>query len=274
MTDPWQHLRRLTPARIALGRAGGSLPTAEVLKFSTDHALARDAVHAELDVNRLRTDLADLGLPILSVRTQACDRAVYLQRPDLGRRLADDAERDLVAGDRTGSHAGVDLAIVVADGLSALAAQKQSPALLRELLPLLKSSGLTIGPIVIARQARVASQDEIGRLMRARCALMLIGERPGLGTPDSLGAYLVFDPKPGNTDADRNCVSNIRPEGLPPAVAAATLHYLIGQAIGRQISGVQLKDERQLTAPLPPQTSALNTPRRLCKTNFPVTPGR
>ncbi len=266
MEDRWQHLRRLTAARIALGRAGGSLPTTEVLKFAMDHALARDAVWAELDLDRLEAEVTDAmsaaardpdlreyaavsACGVVRVTTLARDRATYLQRPDWGRQLSPESEADLTgAGEKgDGAKGGFDVAIIVADGLSALAAQRQGPAVLRELVPMLVASRLSIGPVVLATQARVALQDEIGQRLRAKSAVTLIGERPGLGTADSLGAYLVFNPKPGNTDADRNCVSNIRPEGLPPAVAARTLHYLITQAFVRRLSGVRLKDERSLS---------------------------
>lgn len=249
--DPWHNLRRITPARIALGRAGGSLPTAEVLRFAADHALARDAVTAELDADHLRADLDPLGLPVRIVASQAGDRATYLQRPDLGRRLDPASAADLAAAADPG---GVDVALVVGDGLSALAAQRQAPAVLAELVPLLRGSGLSVGPIVVVRQARVAIEDEVGQMLAARSALMLIGERPGLGTPDSLGAYLVYGPRPGNTDADRNCVSNIRPAGLPPAAAAATLHHLLTQALALRLSGVGLKDDRPLLGNAPRAT--------------------
>ncbi|HEX8911787.1 MAG TPA: ethanolamine ammonia-lyase subunit EutC [Humisphaera sp.] len=243
--DPWQHLRQLTPARIALGRAGGSLPTAEVLRFAADHAAARDAVHAELDVEQLKRDVGACGLDVAEVTTRAADRAAYLKHPDLGRQLSPESERALASvGERT---AGCDVALVAADGLSALACQRQVPPVLAALVPLLRAAGLTLAPLVVARQARVAVQDRVGAALRARASVVLIGERPGLGTADSLGAYLVFDPRPGRTDADRNCVSNIRPAGLPPAAAADAIHYLVTQALARRISGVELKDDRLLT---------------------------
>lgn len=242
--DPWSFLKSATAARIALGRAGGSLPTAEVLRFSMDHAAARDAVWAELDVAALEQELRSLELPILRVSSQASARDVYLKRPDLGRRLNVESERLLV---ETTAHAGADVSLVIADGLSALAAQKQSPAVMQSLLPLLRGSGLRLSPLVIATQARVALQDEIGSRLSAKCSVILIGERPGLGSADSLGAYLVFAPQPGRTNADRNCVSNIRTGGLSPAAAAITLHHLILASLRRQISGVHLKDERLLT---------------------------
>jgi ethanolamine ammonia-lyase small subunit len=139
-----------------------------------------------------------------------------------------------------------DLVIIVSDGLSALAVHRQSCHLLQALLPKLKADGWRIAPIVVARFGRVALEDEVGQLLGAQLALMLIGERPGLGSPDSLGAYVVYMPKPGNTDACRNCVSNIRPEGLPIEAAAETLHYLLVEARRRRLSGVQLKDQRSV----------------------------
>ncbi|HET6246516.1 MAG TPA: ethanolamine ammonia-lyase subunit EutC [Tepidisphaeraceae bacterium] len=242
LPDPWSGLRRHTPARIALGRAGGSLPTKAVLEFAVAHAAARDAVHAALDIDALAESLRELGLGAIQLSSRALDRATYLHRPDLGRRL--DAPslsqlRQLPPGE-------IDIVIIIGDGLSAPAPQQQALPLLRELIPLLQADGLRIGPICIVREARVAIEDEIGAELRARAAVILVGERPGLGSADSLGAYLVFDPKIGRTDAERNCVSNIRPGGLGVKAAAATLHYLIAESLRRRISGVALKDERVL----------------------------
>ncbi len=242
--DPWSHLREHTAARIALGRAGGSLPTAELLRFSMDHAEAQDTVRAELDLDRLEADLRAAGADALRASTRVTDRPTYLQRPDLGRRL--DAE-SLVALERHAAADRVarpDVAIVVSDGLSAPAAQKQAPVVVGTLLPLLAAKRLIVAPIVLVRYGRVAVEDEIGQALGVRLCLILLGERPGLGTPDSLGAYLVHEPKVGRSDADRNCVSNIRLAGLPPEAAAQTLAYLIGESITRRISGVGLKDER------------------------------
>lgn len=238
--DAWAALRKHTAARIALGRAGGSLPTPEVLDFALAHAAARDAVHAELDVEALRAGLAPLAHPILTLSTAAPDRLTYLQRPDLGRRL-DEASRRRVESARDRQ---TDVAILIGDGLSAPAAMTQSPAVLSRLVPELRSRGLNFSPICSVRQARVAVEDEVGFLLGAKIAVILIGERPGLGSSDSLGAYLVFDPRPGRTDAERNCVSNIRPAGLSPAAAAETIAYLIGESSRRKLSGVMLKDER------------------------------
>jgi ethanolamine ammonia-lyase small subunit len=241
--DPWEALRRHTAARIALGRAGGSLPTRELLKFSYDHAEARDAVHSELDLDRLQAELNGIGLPIARVASRVSDRFTYLQRPDLGCRL-DDAGRAQLEEISNSRANELDIVLIVADGLSALAAQLHAASVVGPLVEMLMGERYRLGPLVIARFARVALQDEIGHLLNARAALILLGERPGLGTADSLGAYLVFNPRPGNTNADRNCVSNIRPAGLPAAAAADTLHYLITESLRRRISGIALKDER------------------------------
>ena len=247
--DPWHPLRTLTPARIALGRAGGSLPTRELLNFSLAHALARDAVHQPFDPTQLERDLAPLNHPILHLTTAAPDRQTYLLRPDLGRKLADSVTPILR---HSVTSPPPDLSITCSDGLSALAAHRQIPALLTELLPRLRSANLRLAPLTIVPLARVALQDQIGHALNAKLSLILLGERPGLGSPDSLGAYLVFNPNPANTDADRNCVSNIRPEGLPPPAAADLLHYLITQALRRHLTGVHLKDDRPPTLPSRP----------------------
>ena len=236
--DPWAELRRHTPARIALGRAGSSLPTAEVLRFAAAHAQARDAVHIALDTEALSRDLAAMGLSPLTVRSRAPDRQTYLRRPDWGRRLGP-ADAECLQAAARGT---VDLALVVGDGLSALAAQQHAAPLLAALLPLLAPS-FRLAPVVIATQARVALADEIGALLQARVALILLGERPGLSAPDSLGAYLTHAPQPGCSDAQRNCVSNIRPAGLPPALAARRLAWLLHEALRRRVSGLALKDD-------------------------------
>ncbi len=244
--DPWHSLKKFTSARIGLGRAGGSLPTRELLDFSMAHAEARDAVHSELNVPLLREELADLNIGCIELCSKARTRYEYLQRPDFGRLLSDES-REKLAGFK---HDDIDLVIVVADGLSATAAQTQTPELLKIWLPMLRSASLRIGPVVIVRQGRVAVEDEIGALLGAKAAVILIGERPGLGTPDSLGAYLVFNPQPGNKDNNRNCVSNIRPAGLPLKIAADTLEYLVTESLRRCLSGVDLKDERKDTPAL------------------------
>ena len=238
VADPWAELRRHTPARIALGRAGTSLPTAELLRFAAAHAQARDAVHIALDTGALARDLSALGLAPLTVRSRAGDRESYLRRPDLGRRL-DPADAARLQAQARGP---TDLALVLGDGLSAVALQQHAAPLLAALLPLL-APGLTLAPLVIATQARVALADEIGALLQARVVLMLLGERPGLSAPDSLGAYLTHGPQLGCSDAQRNCVSNIRPAGLPIALAARRLAWLLGEAWRRRLSGVALKDD-------------------------------
>ena len=237
--DAWTHLRRFTPARIALGRAGSSLPTSAWLSFAADHADARDAVYAELDVAAFAAAVAPLGLPVLPLRSAAGDRATYLQRPDLGRRL------NVASAAAVGSAAGpFDVALVVADGLSATAITRHAADVLGHLLPRL--AGLSVAPLAVVTQARVGVMDEVGSLIGARSAVILIGERPGLAVPDSVGAYLTFAPAVGNTDANRNCVSNIRPAGLPPAAAADAIAWLLRAALARQLSGVALKDDRDL----------------------------
>lgn len=239
--DPWCELRQLTAARIALGRSGGSLPTREWLDFKLAHARARDAVHCVFEPADLVKFLSGIGVKSIVVESQAENRHTYLQRPDLGRRLGQRFQSIVrSAQDR------VDLAIIVSDGLSARAVHDHAAAVLSLLIPKCQKAAWKLGPVVVARFGRVALEDEIGMLMRAKLALMLIGERPGLGSPDSLGAYLVFNPKLANTDANRNCVSNIRPAGLSYERATDTLYYLLNQARERQLSGVRLKDDRTL----------------------------
>ena len=249
--DAWSHLRRHTAARIALGRTGGSLPTAALLSFAHDHALARDAVHAPFDSAALAAALRSLdSAPILPLASAAPDRATYLQRPDLGRRLSEISRSQL--SNLPSQLPQPDLVVLISDGLSALAAERQAPPLLAALLPRLRAAGLALAPLCIVRHARVALQDEVGSLLRARLSLMLLGERPGLGTPDSLGAYFTFDPRPGRTDAERNCLSNIRPAGLPPAAAAEKLATLITTALRLGLTGTALKDDQ------PPPAAALS----------------
>ncbi len=240
--DPWVELRRHTPARIALGRAGTSLPTAEWLRFDAAHAQARDAVHLPLDVPALTAALLAVlppgRGPVIALRSRAQDRAAFLRRPDWGRRL-DAASADALQALACGP---VDLAVVVADGLSAVAAQHHAAPLLAALTAALAGS-LTMAPPVVAVQARVALGDEVGALLQARLVLVLLGERPGLSAPDSLGAYLTHAPQVGCSDAQRNCVSNIRPEGLAPEAAAQRLAWLLREALRRRFSGIALKDD-------------------------------
>lgn len=239
--DPWAALATRTPARIRLGRAGASLPTRELLAFGLAHAQARDAVHGEIDSERLMAELTGLGFEPIAVDSRAVDRTLYLARPDLGRRLSETSATLL----ESRPHEPADLAIVVADGLSAAAVNRHAVALVSALLPHINRLGLSLAPVTVAKGARVALGDEIASRLGGRLVLVLIGERPGLSSPDSLGAYLTYEPKPGRTDAERNCVSNIRPEGLAPERAAAKLEWLIGAALSRRLTGVGLKDDRE-----------------------------
>ncbi|HVZ50433.1 MAG TPA: ethanolamine ammonia-lyase subunit EutC [Pseudolabrys sp.] len=239
--DNWIALRRLTAARIGLARSGASLATTPLLEFRLAHARARDAVHAPLDEARLVADLGGLGLPVRAVASEAPDRQTYLMRPDLGRRIApeDGAALKKDAG-------RYDLALVICDGLSARAVQRHAAPVLAELLPALRKQNVSIAPLTVVTHGRVAIGDAIASLFGADCAVVLIGERPGLTAPDSMGAYLTWRPGAQTTDAERNCVSNIRPDGIGYAQAAAKLAYLIGTIRGRRLSGVALKDESEL----------------------------
>lgn len=231
--DPWTALRRHTAARIALGRSGASLPTRELLAFGLAHAQARDAVHTPLDVAALRARLEHDGWNTIVVASRARDRAAYLARPDWGRRLTADSVEALRA--RGGD---CDLVFVIGDGLSSSAVQNHAPPLLRALRPLL--GDLRCADVVIATQARVALADEVGETLGARLAVMLIGERPGLSSPDSLGAYITYDPRIGRTDEARNCVSNIRPQGLAYEQAALLIAAIVRAALQARLSGVAL----------------------------------
>jgi ethanolamine ammonia-lyase small subunit len=233
-------LRALTPARVALGRTGVSQSVRDQLEFQRAHAQARDAVHARLEVGALAGALASFAGEAVCLHSLASDRAMYLQRPDLGRRL-DEASRATLAVWSTGRF---DLSIVVADGLSALAVERHVASLLRELLTQL--DGWSIAPICIVEQGRVAIGDEIGSVLGAQLCLVLIGERPGLSSPDSLGAYVTWSPRPGRTDAERNCVSNIRSEGLRYGQAAAQILFYLREGRRRQLTGVALKDDARL----------------------------
>jgi ethanolamine ammonia-lyase small subunit len=241
-TDPWPLLRSFTTARIGLGRAGVSLPTGAQLAFQLAHAQARDAVHSTLDVEALRQTLAAQGHDPLTLHSAAPDRPTYLQRPDLGRQL-DEPSAQLLAARVAEAPDGYDAAFVIADGLSALAVERHAAPLLAELWRALEQEGWRLAPLCVVEQGRVAISDEIGALLGARQVVILLGERPGLSAPDSLGAYLTYAPRVGNSDAQRNCVSNIREHGLSYAAAAHKLLYLMRSARQRQLSGVELKDE-------------------------------
>lgn len=243
--DAWQQLRSLTSARIALGHAGTSLPTAAQLDFQFAHAQARDAVHLAFDHGALAEQLAGRSRETLTLQSSATDRHMYLQRPDLGRRLSEASAAQL-KDYAAANPEGFDLALVVADGLSALAVQRHSPAMLERIDEMAAAEGWSLAPVVLVEQGRVAVADEIGSLLKARMVVILIGERPGLSSPDSLGLYFTYAPRVGLNDAARNCISNVRLEGMSYAMAAHKLLYLMREAWRRQLSGVSLKDDAQV----------------------------
>jgi ethanolamine ammonia-lyase small subunit len=240
--NPWSSLRRFTDARIALGRVGSSLPTEAHLAFQLAHAQARDAVHLPLDGDALSAQLDARGLESLRLHSAAPDRLVYLKRPDLGRRLNDSAQA-LLADRADALGVGPDVVFVIADGLSARAIHENAIPLLDCILPELSSAGWRVGPIPIVEQGRVAIGDEIGERLKAEILVVLIGERPGLSSPDSLGVYLTHGPRVGKTDAERNCLSNVRVAGLSHATAAHKLRYLLEESRRRGLSGVSLKED-------------------------------
>lgn len=263
--NSWNVLREYTAARIGLGRAGISVPTKHLLDFQLAHAQAQDAVHLPLDTQQLISDIEspqdisdpELALHYIMVHSQVIDRSHYLQRPDLGRRLNSES----VAALKTHTAAEdepYDLAIVIVDGLSSFAIQKNAAPLLQQLTQRLSSQALSkasginktagifrLAPIVVVEQGRVAIGDEVGELLNAKSVLVFIGERPGLSSPDSLGLYLTWAPKVGLTDESRNCISNVRPEGLVYAEAVNKVFYLLSEAHQRQLTGVNLKERSQ-----------------------------
>jgi ethanolamine ammonia-lyase small subunit len=236
--DGWQRLRRFTAARIALGSAGHAVPTGALLEFQLAHAQARDAIHAQLETARLREELSALECTAIALRSEATTRELYVRRPDLGRRLNGES-RELV---RRAAATACDVAIVIADGLSPLGVNRHAVPLIRELLPRLRAAGLTSGGSFLLEHGRVAAGDEIGELAQARLVIVLIGERPGLSSPDSLGVYLTHDPKPGRNDAERNCVSNVRLEGLSYREAVSRVVQLIVEGLRLGLTGVGLKE--------------------------------
>jgi ethanolamine ammonia-lyase small subunit len=240
--DKLASLRAATPARIFLPRAGLALTTHANLQFQLDHAEARDAVHERLDVEAVIEALRSRGLEALSLASAAPDRQTYLLRPDLGREL-DNASRGRLAS----SASDYDIVFVIADGLSARAVSSHAIALLDEALPAFQEGSWKLAPVVVVEQGRVAIGDEIGEILSAKLVAVLIGERPGLSSPDSLGVYLTFAPHVGRADAERNCLSNIRSQGMSYSEAAQRLFYLCGEARKRKLTGIELKDETPLT---------------------------
>ena len=238
LNDPWPALRQFTAARIGLPRSGASLATAPLLELRLAHARARDAVHERFDAAHLAGELATLGLPVLALASAAEDRQHYLMRPDLGRRLGESSSAALAP------HAGeYDVAFIIADGLSARAVAAHARPVLAQLLPRLRGNNWRTAPLSVVRHGRVAIGDAIAMALRASIAVVLIGERPGLSSPDSMGAYLTWQPTLHITDADRNCISNIRPEGLGYTDAAFKLAHLLTAMRARRLSGVALKDD-------------------------------
>jgi ethanolamine ammonia-lyase small subunit len=240
MTDSWVALRRFTQARIALGRAGHALPTQAQVEFQLAHAQARDAVRLPWDIEAFAAQNRDLGEEVLILETAVGNREEYLRRPDLGRVLNEASRARLISLKAD----AVDVALIVTNGLSSTALERHGIPLLRAIRNAYRTRSFRIAPVVLAANGRVALSDHIGSLLATRAAVIIVGERPGLSAADSLGIYLTYAPRPGNTDAQRNCISNIRPpEGLDYEIAAAKLLYLTGEALRRGLSGVALKDE-------------------------------
>lgn len=243
IAESWAALRRHTSARIAIGRAGFGLPVRAYLDFQAAHARARDAVNASLDVDALSKDIARCGLPFIVVRSAAPDRQAFLKRPDLGRRLAHESAARL-----SEPMVAPDVAIVVGDGLSSVAVERNAVAVLDALCGRLRERGAVLAPIVIATQARVALADQVGELLQARLSIMMLGERPGLSAADSLGMYLTYEPRVGRLDSERNCISNIRDGGMAAADAAAHAFDLVQSIFAHCASGIPLAVRKAQTA--------------------------
>lgn len=237
--NSWEFLKKLTSARIALGRAGISLPTKELLAFRLAHAQARDAVYSGIDKEKILAQLSKAGFDFFEIESKSASRNEYLKNPNTGRKLSDDS---LVKLKQLPS--SYDLCFIIADGLSATSVNEHAVEVITILFSKLKKLNWSIAPVLVAEQARVALSDEVGSTLKSEIVVMLIGERPGLSAPDSMGAYITYQPEPGLTDERRNCVSNIRPEGLTYHFAAEKLFYLLTEMKTRKISGVQLKDRQ------------------------------
>ncbi|GHB12051.1 ethanolamine ammonia-lyase subunit EutC [Salinicola rhizosphaerae] len=246
VANPWQRLRELTDARIGLGRSGGSLTTRAQLAFQLDHARARDAVHMALDTERMMPELDERFPLALRLHSRAADRDEYLRRPDLGRQLSETAAAEIGALNAD----ACDVSICIVDGLSARAIHEQAIPFLEALAPEIESLGLTLGPVALVEQGRVAIGDPIGEALGARMSVVMIGERPGLSSPDSLGLYFTWAPRTGRRDSERNCISNVRPRGLSYRNAAKLLAYLMREAQVLGASGVALKDDSEVDSRL------------------------
>jgi ethanolamine ammonia-lyase small subunit len=240
MSDPWHRLRSFTQARIAQGHAGCGLPTTALLDFQLAHAFARDAIHQPWDIERFSKAVKEMGLDPLCLGTPVTDRVQYLQRPDLGRCLDQSSRQTLLSRNLS----AVDVALIISNGLSSTAVERHGERLLQAIIAAYERISLCCGPVCLVPNARVALADEIGTLLKARLSVIVVGERPGLSAADSLGIYLTYEPQVGKTDADRNCISNVRPpDGLSYETAAAKVAYLSHEALQRGISGVALKDD-------------------------------
>lgn len=236
-----ENLRKYTFARVAQPKSGHSVSITEILALKADHAAAKDAIFTFFEIQKIQADLNGLDLDFCTVSSKVDSREIYLQRPDWGRLLNDKSIKILKNQD-----CGFDISLIIADGLSALGVNRYAAPLLKILVPKLKNAGYTIAPIIFAQNARVALADPIAEIFQARVSVILIGERPGLSSPDSMGAYLTYAPQTGLTDESRNCISNIRDKGLPPQFAAEKLFYLMHESITRKLSGVLLKDEMNM----------------------------
>ena len=248
--DPWAGLQNFTEARIALGRCGTSLPLRESLKFKLAHARARDAVHQPVQMELLARKLEGEKISSLQLTSSVTDREEYLTRPDKGRYLST-RSKELLAPIKD-NH---DIALIIVDGLSAPAIHQSAVGVTCGLLNIIKTTSLTSAPVSLVKNGRVAIGDEIGSLLKAKISLVLIGERPGLTSPNSLGAYLTYNPKPGTTDEARNCISNIREGGLTVTDAIRKIAYLIEMAFNKKYTGVELKDK--MTSNYLPMTSLI-----------------
>jgi ethanolamine ammonia-lyase small subunit len=239
--SPLNPLKEFTAARVGIGRTGTSIPTKQSLAFKLAHAHARDAVYSVLDIDGLSNDIKQFNLPVIILHSKAGNRAEYLQRPDLGRKLKKSSANQLkeYAGD-------YDVSIIIADGLSAAAINENVIGLLNHLIPLFTAANLKLAPVCFVEQGRVAVSDKAAHLLNAKLSVILIGERPGLSSADSIGAYLTYGPKPGLTDESRNCISNIRPQGLMFKPAADKIFYLIQEAFRMKLTGIGLKDNQGL----------------------------
>lgn len=243
--NAWEQLKQFTDARIALGRAGGSLPTRPALAFQLAHAEAKDAVLKKLDIALLEQQLSALQHKMLHVQSDAADKDVYLKRPDLGRELSEESRLQLKQYAQQ-HPAAYDVLIVAGDGLSARAIEDNAPYFIQQFYTACHEQNWSVAPLVIAVGSRVALGDEIASILRAKMLVMLIGERPGLSSPDSMGIYYTWQAQKGCHDAMRNCISNVRPAGLPVQVAIQRLVALMRKSCALGMSGVHLKDEHEM----------------------------